>query len=206
MLIFDGRFCRIRYNRRMNMDRINQAFLMASELHRDQIRKGSDVPYLSHLMGVAYFVLDNGGSENQAIAALLHDAVEDQGGESTLVKIRETFGEEVADFVLQLSDSVGDPKPPWRERKVNYLARMATASDEVIEILLADKVCNVMSVTRDYLRMGDELWLLFVGRKSGSMWYYREIYEVLSNRTDCFLLTLYKYYLDQLEMAIEAQN
>lgn len=190
----------------MNMNRINQAFLMASNLHKDQIRKGSDVPYLSHLMGVAYFVLENGGSENQAIASLLHDAVEDQGGESTLTLIREEFGQEVADLVLQCSDSIGEPKPPWRERKEAYLEHLAIAPKEVLEIVIADKTCNLLSVYKDYLRLGDDLWDIFVGKKDGTLWYYHKIYEILSARTNSFMLSLYKENLDKLDLEIEKQE
>ena len=206
MLILDGRFERIRYNTLMNIDRFNEAFLMASELHRTQLRKGSKVPYVAHLMGVAYMVMDNGGTEDQVIAALLHDAVEDQGGEPTLIKIREKFGEHVAELVLGLSDSIGEPKPPWRARKEVYLKHLETAPMEVLEIVIADKMSNLTSVTRDYERIGDELWQVFTGGKEGSLWYYHEVYVVLSKRMNGYLLDSYKELLDRLDALVENQT
>jgi len=151
-------------------------------------------------------VMDNGGTEDQVIAALLHDAVEDQGGEPTLVMIREKFGDHVAELVLQLSDSVGEPKPPWRGRKEVYLKHLETAPMEVLEIVIADKMSNLTSVYRDYERIGDELWKVFTGGKKGSLWYYHEVYAVLSKRMSGYLLESYKELLDRLDALVENQT
>ena len=101
----------------------------AAEKHGTQTRKGSDIPYLGHLLSAAGFVIDADGTETQAIAALLHDAAEDQGGEETLAEIREKFGDDVATIVDECSDTFETPKPPWRERKENYIRHLSEASD-----------------------------------------------------------------------------
>jgi hypothetical protein len=108
-------------------ERFDDAFKLASDLHHTQTRKSSEVPYLSHLMAVSGLVLENGGTEDEAIAGLLHDAVEDQGGQATLERIREAFGDVVAELVSALSDTDEIPKPPWRARKEEYLRRLETA-------------------------------------------------------------------------------
>jgi len=152
----------------------DEALAFAHGLHRRQGRKGSDTPYIAHLLAVCSIVLENGGSEAAAIAALLHDAVEDQGGLETLAAIRDRFGEEVAEIVAGCSDCLGHPKPPWRERKEAYLAHLATASPEVRLVSCADKVHNARSVVRDYKALGEALWPRFKGGgRDGSLWYYR---------------------------------
>src|SRR5262249_60692908 len=107
--------------------RFEEAMVMAHRLHARQLRKGTRIPYVSHLLAVASLTLENGGKEVEAIAALLHDAMEDQGGLPTLMKIRRKFGDSVAGIVEGCSDSEGDPKPPWRQRKVAYLEHLRTA-------------------------------------------------------------------------------
>ncbi|UCF28016.1 MAG: HD domain-containing protein, partial [Chloroflexota bacterium] len=123
-------------------DRFEEALIYAARLHAEQKRKRSSVPYFAHLLGVTSLVLEDGGEEDEAIAALLHDAVEDQGGVETLMDIRLKFGSEVADIVDALTDSYTDPKPPWRERKEAFIASIRTASPAVIRVSLADKVYN----------------------------------------------------------------
>ncbi|MDA2938966.1 HD domain-containing protein, partial [Acidobacteria bacterium AH-259-A15] len=105
----------------MKSKRLQQAFTYACDLHANQKRKGKDVPYISHLMGVAAIVLEQGGTENETIAALLHDSVEDQGGRSTLEEIQKRFGDGVAQIVEGCTDAQTIPKPPWRERKEKYI-------------------------------------------------------------------------------------
>ena len=122
------------------------------------------MPYISHLMSVSALVLENGGDEDQAIAALLHDAVEDQGGKPTLDTIRHLFGDQVADIVLECSDSdATDPvqKLPSLERKRAYLRHLPTISNEALLVTLADKVHNARSILGDYLQVGDEVWSRF---------------------------------------------
>ena len=158
-------------------DRFNEAFLYASSLHARQLRKGSGVPYIAHLMSVAALVLEDGGDEDEAIAALLHDAVEDQGGAATREEIRHRFGERVAEIVDACSDTDVTPKPPWHEREERYLAHLAQASPSARRISLADKLHNARSILADYLIEGERLWPRFVGRRDGTLWYYRSLVE-----------------------------
>jgi (p)ppGpp synthase/HD superfamily hydrolase len=162
--------------------RFDAAFLLASELHRTQMRKSSMIPYLSHLMAVSALVLENGGTEDEAIAGLLHDAVEDQGGQSTLERIRAEFGRDVAEMVRALSDTDQTPKPPWRARKERYLDDLEDASLSVLRISAADKLHNVRSMVRDYRAFGEELWNRFSAPASDQIWYYRALAEVFRRR------------------------
>lgn len=155
--------------------RFDEAFLYASQLHREQARKGSGEPYLAHLMAVCSLALENGADEDQAIAALLHDAVEDQGGAETLAVIRERFGARVADIVAGCSDSQEAKKPDWRPRKEAYLARLRREPAEVLLISAADKLHNARAILRDYREIGDALWERFTGGKDGVLWYYGEL-------------------------------
>ncbi len=157
-------------------DRFAQAFSLALNLHGDQIRKGSDIPYVAHLMSVAALVLEQGGNEDEAIAALLHDGPEDQGGQETLEEIRRRFGHRVADIVEGCSDTFEKPKPAWRARKERYLDHLRqTDSQSVFLVSVADKVHNLRSILEDYRRLGDRLWGRFTGKKEGTLWYYAEL-------------------------------
>ena len=160
-------------------DRLVQAFQVAHDLHRYQTRKGSELPYMTHLMGVAAIVGDYCGTEDQVIAALLHDAVEDQGGEETLERIRVIFGEGVATLVSGASDSLTIPKPPWRERKTQFIARLAEADPEQKLVVAADKLHNARALIRDLDNRGNLLWPLFKGGREGTLWYYGEIVRAL---------------------------
>lgn len=159
-------------------DRFKKALQVAFEYHQDQERKGSREPYYAHLMSVSALVLENGGSENQAIAALLHDAVEDQGGIPTLEKIRVEFGNEVANIVEECTDAYTQPKPPWKGRKTNYLERMKSASDTILLVSLSDKVHNARSILHDLQKEGDKIWDRFNGGKSGTLWYYQSLANI----------------------------
>lgn len=154
----------------------------AHQVHQHQRRKGTGIPYIAHVLGVAALALEYGASEDEAIGALLHDAAEDGGGEATLAEIRARFGDAVADIVLGCSDSlVEDPedKLPWRERKENYLAHLEKAGDSVLLVSAADKLHNVRSITRDYREHGEEIWNRFQGRRDGTLWYYETVADVL---------------------------
>ena len=157
----------------MNSKLWQQAFTYASDLHAKQTRKGKDVPYISHLMGVAAIVLEQGGSENQAIGALLHDAVEDQ--DVTVEEIRERFGDEVAEIVEGCTDAEGEPKPEWRGRKEKYIAHLREAGPSVRLVAAADKLYNARNVLEDYRSVGESLWERFTGGKDGTLWYYRTL-------------------------------
>lgn len=152
-----------------------EALVYATRLHKDQYRKGTPVPYISHLLAVCSIVLDYGGGEDEAIAALLHDAVEDQGGQSTLDAIRERFGAAVADVVAGCSDSDVWPKPPWRRRKEEYIAHLYSASPAIRLVSAADKLHNAQSILRDYRLLGDELWTRFHAGQDEQLWYYRTV-------------------------------
>ena len=158
-------------------EKLEEALGYAARVHRDQVRKGSSVPYVTHLLAVAAIVGENGGTEEEVIAALLHDAPEDQGGEARLAEIRERFGDEVADIVAGNTDTFEDPKPPWRERKEAYVAHVAHAPRSVRLVSAADKLHNARSVLADLRSLGEDLWPRFNGGKEGTLWYYRALVE-----------------------------
>lgn len=156
-------------------DRFDEALAYASKAHRTQIRKGSGIPYVSHLLGVAAIALENGADEDQAIAALLHDAVEDQGGAVRLADIRLRFGERVATIVDHCTDSHIDPKPAWEPRKEAYIAGLAAKPLASLEVSLADKTHNAGAIVADLQIHGEAVWERFTGKKSGTLWYYRAL-------------------------------
>ncbi len=164
-------------------ERFDRALACASRLHRDQLRKGPKrIPYIAHLLGVASIVIEDGGDEDEAIAALLHDGPEDQGGVDTLERIRAEFGERVAGIVEECTDTFEDPKPPWRARKQAYLDRLERAPDEALRVSLADKVHNAHTILADYREVGEELWERFSGTREESLWYYRELAAIFARR------------------------
>jgi (p)ppGpp synthase/HD superfamily hydrolase len=158
--------------------RFDEALLLASSLHRDQVRKASGVPYISHLLSVASLVLEEGGSEDMAIAALLHDAAEDQGGKETLAGIKTAFGADVARWVAQASDTFELPKPEWETRKRQHLASIPMADREARLIMLADKVHNARSIVADYTRVGSEVWGRFSVPRERTVWYYESLLDI----------------------------
>ncbi len=162
--------------------RFTAALAFASELHGSQVRKGTEIPYVSHLMTVAALVLENGGDEDQAIAAVLHDSVEDQGQFLTLKRIRERFGVRVAEIVDACTDADEYPKPPWDERKQAYIASIKQKSPEAILVSLSDKVHNARSILLDYKYVGENLWGRFKGGREGTLWYYRELVNAFRGR------------------------
>ncbi len=154
--------------------RFEEALLFAARLHAEQARKGSGVPYVSHLLAVCSLVLEFGGDEEQAIAGLLHDAIEDQGGDAARQQIRERFGERVAALVDGCSDTDIIPKPPWRQRKEAYLEHLRHAPADVRLVSGADKLHNLRTLLTDYRQQGEKVWERFRGGKEGSLWYARE--------------------------------
>lgn len=155
--------------------RFTEALVYTTDLHARQRRKGTDVPYVAHLLGVAALVLEDRGDEDEAIAALLHDAVEDQGGLPTLAAIRERFGDRVAEIVLGCTDADSVPKPPWRARKEAYIAHVGHASPSVRRVSLADKLHNARAIVHDQWQIGDAVFARFAGGKAGTIWYYRTL-------------------------------
>jgi len=159
----------------MKSKRLQEAFAYASDLHAEQKRKGANIPYISHLMGVAAIVLEHGGTEDEAIAALLHDAVEDQGGRPTLDEIGRRFGDKVAQTVEGCTDADTIPKPPWRGRKEKHITHLYEADASVRLVSAADKLHNVRTILADYREVGEALWNRFQGGKDGTLWYYRTL-------------------------------
>jgi (p)ppGpp synthase/HD superfamily hydrolase len=160
-------------------ERFERAQIYATHLHRDQRRKGSGVPYVSHLLAVCSLTLDYGGDEDEAIAALLHDAVEDQGGAVTRAEILRQFGPRVTEIVDGCTDSDETPKPPWRARKEAYVRHVAEASPSVRLVSACDKIHNSRSLLMDYRICGEDLWSRFTGRRDGTLWYYRAMVNAL---------------------------
>lgn len=163
-------------------NRFEEALLYAAQLHAGQTRKGTDIPYISHVLGVTSIVLQHGGDEDQAIAALLHDGPEEAGGRAILEEIRRRFGDRVAGIVEGCTDSWTTPKLPWRERKEAYVAHVRTAPAEELLVSAADKLHNVRTIVSDYRVVGESIWSRFTRGKQGSLWYYRALAEVLQAR------------------------
>ena len=157
--------------------KFEEALLYASRLHRDQTRKGTDTPYVTHLLAVTAIVGENGGTEDEVVAALLHDSPEDRGGKERLQEIRERFGNRVAEIVDGCTDTYEDPKPEWRPRKEAYIAHVATAPASVRLVSAADKLHNARCILADLRFLGHELWDRFTGGKEGTLWYYRALVE-----------------------------
>jgi (p)ppGpp synthase/HD superfamily hydrolase len=166
----------------MLTDRLSEAFAYAERLHRQQTRKGNDIPYVAHLMAVCAMVLEWGGDEDVAIAALLHDAVEDQGGLETLAEIRARFGERVADIVAACSDSTTTDKAvkaPWEDRKRATVSKLRDAGLDVALVAAADKLHNLSALVRDVRREGPTTMSRFNAAPDRVIWYHGAIAEAL---------------------------
>jgi (p)ppGpp synthase/HD superfamily hydrolase len=167
----------------MLTERFDEALTYAAKLHAGQVRKGTEIPYVSHLLGVCALVLEDGGDENEAIASLLHDAGEDAGGRQTVDEIRRRFGDEVARIVEDTSDTLEIPKPPWRERKESYLAHLETASPAALQVSLADKLHNARAILRDCEQIGEAVWERFNAPPDAVLWYYRSLADIFDRRS-----------------------
>lgn len=187
-------------------DRFEQALLLAARLHTGQTRKGVDVPYVAHLLGVTGLVLEHGGDEDQAIAALLHDAIEDQGDKITLEEIRQRFGERVASIVDGCTDAYTRPKPPWRGRKEAYLAHLRHAPPEERLVSIADKLYNARAVLADYRVLGEDLWSRFNGGREGTLWYYRALVEAFRAAGPISMLDELERVVSEIERLAEEQK
>ena len=168
-------FCTRHVGTPMLTDRFDDALAYASRIHRDQRRKGTAIPYVSHLLAVASLTLEHGGSEDQAIAALLHDAAEDQGGQARLDDIAARYGAAVARIVADCTDSWEEPKPAWRPRKEAYLAGLAKKPPTSLLVSAADKTHNASAIVADLREHGAALWSRFTAGRDGSLWYYRAL-------------------------------
>lgn len=175
----------------MLSERFTQAVDYAREAHASQTRKGTSIPYIAHLLGVASLVLDYGGDEDQAIAALLHDTIEDQGAHHEPL-IRMQFGDRVADIVLACTDGTLEGKiaaatpeakrADWGRRKERYLAHLADARDDVLLVSGCDKLHNARAIVSDVRQIGHAVFARFTGKRDGTLWYYREIARVFADR------------------------
>lgn len=178
-----------------------RAFAYALRKHRTQRRKGKRVPYIEHLMGVSSIVLHYGGGQEEAVAALLHDVVEDQGGKPVLQEIRREFGERVAHLVEGCTDCDTVPKPPWKQRKEAYIAHVPSADAGVRLVSASDKLHNARAILADYREVGDAVWSKFQGGRDGTLWYYRELVKAFrsaprDSRVD--------HVVDELERVVRA--
>jgi (p)ppGpp synthase/HD superfamily hydrolase len=162
--------------------RFRRALDYAARVHATQFRKGTSRPYISHLLGVASIVLVHGGDEDEAIAALLHDAVEDQGGQRRLRDIRRKFGARVAHIVEGCTDSDVTPKPPWLKRKKDYLKHLREADSSVRLVSAADKLYNASETLADFRSHRESIWKRFKGGRKGTLWYYREVAKILRKK------------------------
>ena len=186
----------------MKLDtRFQQALDYALQLHQQQERKVSGIPYFAHLMAVSALTLEYGGDEDAAIAALLHDGPEDQGGLETLRQIRQRFGDAVADAVEACSDTFDTPKPAWRPRKEAYIAHLATASERARLVSAADKLHNARSMLQDYRQVGEALWDRFNAGRDEVMWYNRALVEAFRQAGGGPIVD----ELDRVVSALEAQ-
>jgi (p)ppGpp synthase/HD superfamily hydrolase len=190
----------------MLSSRFTSALTYATELHANQVRKSSGVPYISHLLGVTSIALEYGANEDEAIAALLHDAIEDQGGAATREEIRRRFGYTVTAIVDGCTDAEIIPKPPWRQRKEAYIATIPQASPSIILVSAADKLHNARAILKDYRTLGETVWERFKGGKDGTLWYYRAVVAAFIARETTPLIEELERTVAELEQLVKDDN
>lgn len=183
-------------------EKFTSALVYATRLHAQQTRKISGVPYVAHLLSVAALVLEAGGTEEEAIAALLHDAIEDQGGKAIREEIRQLFGEQVITIVDGCTESDTYPKPPWKERKQKYLENLRHASPSVRLVSLADKLHNARSLLADYRRYGSSVWDNFKVGKAGTLWFYQQLQQIYHETGSDFMTEEFSRVMQELIQAI----
>jgi (p)ppGpp synthase/HD superfamily hydrolase len=180
-------------------ERFDQALAFAHEVHRRQL-KAKRSPYIGHLLIVAGYVLESGGDEDQAIAALLHDAAEDHGGRRMLAEIQKRFGAQVAHIVEGCTDDLREPPPPWPERKRNYVAHIAELDLPTARVLIADKLTNARGFLRAWRRDGEDVWQNYGGGRAGRLWYYRALADAFADAGyACPLLDELRDTVDEIE-------
>lgn len=182
--------------------RFNAALVFAAERHNDQLRKGTDIPYVSHLLGTCAVALEAGADEDEAIAALLHDTLED--GKATYDELVDLFGSRVAEIVRECSDTEAEPKPPWRERKKAYIAGIAIHSASGNLVSNADKIHNATAILRDYREHGEALWARFKP-DSDQLWYYTQLVAAY-RAVDSPLAEQLAIIVDDLVAAVDADR
>ncbi|HEY9799957.1 MAG TPA: HD domain-containing protein [Leptolyngbyaceae cyanobacterium] len=180
-------------------DKFASALIYATRLHANQTRKISGVPYIAHLLSVAALVLETGGTEEEAIAGLLHDSIEDQGGKSTREEVRQLFGETVIAIVDGCTECDSEPKPPWQERKQRYLANLRHASPSVRLVSLADKLHNARSLLTDYQQQGSNIWSQFKAGREGTLWFYRQLQQIYNETGSDWMTQEFTRVVQELE-------
>ncbi len=178
--------------------RFEDALQYAAQIHSTQKRKGTQIPYVAHLLGVAGIALEYGATEDEAIGALLHDAAEDAGGRGRLDEVRQRFGPAVAAIVEGCTDTFETPKPDWETRKKNYLAHLSETSHSVLLVSASDKLHNARAILRDYRTHGEQLWPRFTGGKEGSLRYYRSLVNAYRKAADPAI----KELVDELDRVV----
>lgn len=179
--------------------RFADAMAFAFEVHRGQTKKGTSVPYISHLLEVTATVLTYGGNEDEAIAALLHDSVEDHSDAVSFTTLAERFGNRVAAIVESCSDTSVSPKPPWKPRKERYIEHLRNAEESVLIVSAADKLSNARAVIKDFREHGDKVWERFNAGKQEQLWYYRAVTATLMGRVGA---TRIRPLIEELERAV----
>lgn len=183
-------------------ERFDRALLLASEVHRHQKRKGTSIPYVTHVMAVAALVGIHGGDEDQVIAGLLHDAIEDgiQDFPDIRERIQTAFGQRVLNIVEACTDADTHPKPPWKERKLAYLDHLKNAPDiGNLLVSLSDKVHNAQSIVNDLQSVGPEVWQRFSAPQHDSIWYYRSLAQIFEQRIPSTLTNEFSRLVSILE-------
>ena len=191
--------------KKFDLDEYLEAYVYSYKLHKKQTRKGSNIPYFTHLSSVSNLIIENNGTTTQAIAGLLHDAVEDQGGAKTLAAIKRKFGPKVAKIVDQCSDTTIKPKPPWKKRKIKYIKDIKNKSQDTLLVSLCDKYHNANCILSDYQKVGEEIWDRFTASKQETLWYYESLYKefkkYLKNHLE--LIKAYKNAVDEMKRIIQ---
>jgi (p)ppGpp synthase/HD superfamily hydrolase len=163
--------------------RFDEALTLASRIHAGDERKGTRIPYIAHLLGVCALILADGGDEDEAIAGLLHDTLEDHPDQLSRSELESRFGARVRRIVEGCTDTPADyrggPKPPWRERKLGYLEHLRHAGPDALRVSLADKLDNARAIVADYRIEGEALWSRFSAGRGDQLWYYRSLVEVI---------------------------
>lgn len=187
-------------------NRFTDALRYATELHSGQFRKGTTIPYISHAMAVSSIVLEYGADEDEAIAAVLHDTVEDCGGAPVLAEILRRFGPHVANIVAGCTDTDVVPKPPWRPRKEAYLAHLRDASPSVRLVSSADKLHNARAILAAYRDIGEELWPRFNATRDETLWYYRFLVETFAAHGRNRLVDELDRTVNEIERLVDAAD
>jgi (p)ppGpp synthase/HD superfamily hydrolase len=187
-------------------ERFEAALVYAHQLHRHQTRKVAGIPYIAHLLSVTALVLEDGGSEDEAIAALLHDAVEDQGGQATRKEIKQRFGETVVAIVDGCTESDTIPKPPWRDRKQRYLEQLRQGSPSVRRVALADKLHNARTILFDYQQHGENVWSAFSAGKEGVLWFYHSLLQLYPLTQSSPMVEELRQVVEEIEQLVKQEN